>query len=313
MTCPVYPDLNFRVNHPRGRVVWDWEGDEYTKHFYPPNLRHCEFTPFSLTGEMDYAGVDLALLHTNPMLGRDSALLAAYVERFPQRLRAMAPVDEWRIRTEPDAVITQVETAINTHRLHAIKFNSTHYMTGDTPWDDGPFRPFWQAATALGVPIFFTLGTGPAAWHGSPSETEQRQGYLKELAILNRWMERYPDTLCSITHGFPYRLYFEDNRLNLPKALWAPFANPNLSLEICFPVRLGDLFDYPYQELWPTLEAMVQRIGAHRLLWGTDMPFQNRFCTYTQSRTWIENYCTFLSPSDRVQIMGATAARILGL
>ncbi|MCE2396707.1 hypothetical protein J4G02_19435, partial [Candidatus Poribacteria bacterium] len=56
------PDVRFRINHPRGRVVWNYEGEEYTKHFYPPNLRSCEFTPFSLNAEMDYADVDMALL-----------------------------------------------------------------------------------------------------------------------------------------------------------------------------------------------------------------------------------------------------------
>ena len=66
------------------------------------------------------------------------------------------------------------------------------------------------------------------------------------------------------------------------------------NLEVCFPVRLGDLFDFPYREVWPTLEAMVRNIGADHLLWGTDMPFQNRFCTYNQSRRWIEKYCEFL-------------------
>ena len=52
------PDLRFRVNKPRGRVVWNWEGREYTKYFLPPNLRNTEFTPFSLDSEMHYAGVE---------------------------------------------------------------------------------------------------------------------------------------------------------------------------------------------------------------------------------------------------------------
>ena len=78
-------------------------------------------------------------------------------------------------------------------------------------------------------------------------------------------------------------------------------------------MRLGDLFDYPYRELWPTLQEMVERIGAGRLLWGTDMPFQNRFCTYRQSRRWIEEYCEFLSAGDLAAIMGGACARVLGL
>ena len=58
---------------------------------------------------------------------------------------------------------------------------------------------------------------------------------------------------------------------------------------------------------------MVDRIGARQLLWGTDMPFQNRFCTFRQSRDWIESYCDFLSDDDLRLIMGGTAARILGI
>jgi hypothetical protein len=58
---------------------------------------------------------------------------------------------------------------------------------------------------------------------------------------------------------------------------------------------------------------MVTRIGADQLLWGTDMPFQNRFCTYRQSRDWIEKYAGFLSQEDLSKIMGGSAARILGI
>ena len=56
---------------------------------------------------------------------------------------------------------------------------------------------------------------------------------------------------------------------------------------------------------------MVEQIGADRLLWGTDMPFQNRFCTYRQSREWIERYSTFLEPGQLAALMGGTAARLL--
>ena len=308
------PDVNFRIDHARGRVVWTVDGEDYTKQFFPPNLRNVEFSPHSVIAEMDYAGVDIALIHTNPMLGRDSAYLAECVAQYPDRFRSMAPVDEWRIRGETDAVIDEVTASIDSHGLHAIKFNaSLAYMSGPEPWDDGPYRPFWAAATSLNVPVFFTLGTGPAESAWGVSIDEQRKGYLGELRTLMRWMERYPDTECSLTHGFPWRVFLDGDRITLPAAIWEPFQNPNCSLEVCFPVRVGDLFDFPYREVWPTLAAMVEKIGSGNLLWGTDMPFQNRFCTYRQSRDWIERYCDFLSKEDLDLIMGGTAARILGL
>jgi predicted TIM-barrel fold metal-dependent hydrolase len=148
---------------------------------------------------------------------------------------------------------------------------------------------------------------------GENPAADPRRGYLDELGILLRWMERYPNTVCSLTHGFPWRVFLDGARITLPEAIWDPFQNPNCNLEVCFPVRLGDLFDFPYREVWPTLEEMVDRVGADHLLWGTDMPFQNRFCTYRQSRNWIEKQCSFLSQEALSKIMGGTAARILGL
>ena len=72
--------------------------------------------------------------------------------------------------------------------------------------------------------------------------------------------------------------------------MWEPFQDSRIHLEVSFPIRIGDIFDYPYRECWPMLEALVRNIGADRLVWGTDMPFQNRFCTYRQSRDYIEKY-----------------------
>ena len=263
---------------------------------------------------MDYAGVDMALIHTNPMLTRDSAYLSDCVHQYPNRLRSMAPADEWRIIDEADAVIEELSTAITQHRLHAIKFNTRPaFLKSSEPWDDGPYRPFWQATTALSIPIFFTLGTGPSPVGRARSAEEQRRGYLDEQQVLLRWMDRYPDSICSLTHGFPWRAFLEEDRFTLPEAVWDPFGNPNCHLEICFPVRVGDLFDFPFREVWPALEISVERIGADRLLWGTDMPFQNRFCTYRQSRDWIEKYCTFLNRTDLQMVMGGTASRLLGL
>lgn len=306
------PDFDLRIDHAAGRVVWTVDGEDYTKHYYPPNLRSLEFTPDSLIGEMDYAGINATLLHTNPMLGRSSAYLAECVRRFPGRLYSMAPVDEWRIRDDTDAVIRELDTAISEHGLHAIKFNPYCYMTSPEPWDDGPYRPFWEAAVGLGVPVFFSLGLGPKGNHWGASDLAVA-GYLNELRILMRWMERYPDTVCSITHGFPYRSFLEEGRIRLPEEIWTPFENPNLNIELSFPVRIGDIFDFPYGEIVPAVEEMVGRIGAEHLLYGTDMPFQNRHCTYRQSRDLIEKYCPFLSAEERDLIMGGTAARILDL
>jgi predicted TIM-barrel fold metal-dependent hydrolase len=295
-------DVNFRVDHAHHRVVWTVDGEDYTKHYLPPNLHDTAFDAASCIAEMDYAGVDAALMHVELMLGRDVAYLADCVRRYPTRLRSMAPVDEWRIRSDPDGVIREVTAAINDFGLHAVKFSALYaYLLSPDPWDGGVYRPFWDAVTRLGVPIFFTL----------PISSNDQSAYLREQRILMRWMERYPDVTVSLTHGFPWRALREGDGFVLPDDIWQPFKNPKLHLEISLPIRIGDWWEYPYRETWPAVEQMVDRVGSRRILWGTDMPFQNRFCTYRQGRAYIEKYLAFLGAEDVAAIMGGNAERLL--
>ena len=71
----------------------------------------------------------------------------------------------------------------------------------------------------------------------------------------------------------------------------------------CSTIRTGDTR--------PILEALVENIGADRLLWGTDMPFQNRFCTYRQSRDTSSATRRSSTRTRCAALMGGTAARIL--
>ena len=81
-------------------------------------------------------------------------------------------------------------------------------------WDDNDvIRPYWEAATTLGVPVFFTPGHGPISGQGhsagfsnmypssassgaaSPTATTKaamQRGFMDEMAVLSRWLERYP-------------------------------------------------------------------------------------------------------------------------
>lgn len=166
---------------------------------------------------------------------------------------------------------------------------------------------FLDAVTRLDVPIFFTLGPAPGS-------SDPRSGFEQQSWTLRRWHDRYPGVAASVTHGYPWRDEIQDGRLVLTEGMWAPFKNCGLSLEVCLPVRIGDLFDYPYVECRPAVEAMLRHIGADRLLWGTDMPFQNRFCTYRQSRRFLERHCgDLLSDDDLRKLMGGTAAALLRL
>ncbi|MBL9214011.1 MAG: amidohydrolase family protein [Opitutaceae bacterium] len=298
---------HFRVDRVSNRFIWTVDGEDYTKQQLPPNV--IEFSPGALIAEMDYADVDWALLHTDATLSKDMAHLAACIRAYPHRLRAMGLVDEWQIPHHPDVAIAQAVDSISRHGLHALKIipEYAYRMSGSRSFNDPSWRPFWEAVIPLQVPFFFTLGARPDA-------TDPRQGFVDELWELRRWMDRYPGAAVSVTHGYPWRDFLEENRFVLPASMWEPFIDSSLCIELGFPFRIGDLFDYPYFECRPVIEAMMRHLGPDRLMWGTDMPFQNRFCTYRQSRDYLEKHCRdLLSPADLAKIMGGTAARMLRL
>jgi predicted TIM-barrel fold metal-dependent hydrolase len=272
---------------------------------YPLGLPGLGFGAPALIAEMDYCGVDVAVLNTDHTLGRNVEFLAACVRAFPERLVSMLPVEEWTVVKDPEAALLSLVRWRSEPGFRAVKFIPWYaYRHGVLErWDGPAYARFWSGIERLGLPVFFTLAPHPDA-------TDEVAGFIDELAMLGAVMERHPGLRCSLTHGFPYRALLEDGRVVVPDAMWSAFENPNLSLEVSFPVRLGDVIAYPYREVWPVVDEMCTRVGPQRLLWGSDMPFQNRFCTYRQSREWLAE---FLPHDVLAMILGGTAARVLEL
>ena len=302
-----------------GRWEWTAEGEIYTKQVYPPSIVDMAYPPERLIAEMDYAGVDWALIHRTPYQGVGNEYHGACVMRYPDRLQALAYVEEWLVATEPQESIAKVNRAINELGLHGLQFLPVHLdLYGQSgPWDAPEFLPFWDAVAALGVPVFFSLnprGTNSRAEVSSPVTADPRfKSYLEELRTLGRWMARYPDVTVVITHGFVWPMFAKEDSIELPDEFYAaaPIDSPNFHVQLLFTISLGSRWDYPMPQMRSCLKQMAQRIGADRLLYGTDMPLSMRYWTYKQTIDSIRNYCPFLSPKELDLILGGNMARIM--
>ncbi|HEV8633527.1 MAG TPA: amidohydrolase family protein [Chloroflexota bacterium] len=297
-------DAHFRAAG-NGRFEWTAGGEDYVKQYLPPSIADMQYPPDRLVAEMDYAGVDRALLHRTPYLGVGNEFVADCVRRFPDRLLGLAHVEEWLVRVDPAGAVGKVERAVRQQGLSGLQFLPPQLnLYGQTePWDGAGFRPFWDGIADLRIPVFFSL---------KERRDPPRESYLDELRTLLRWMERYPDVIVVLTHGLNWRLFVDGAGIRLPEEVWAPFANPNAHLQLLFPIALGGVWDYPLPQARPVVEACVRRVGAHRLMWGTDMPIVLRFWTYRQNIDFIRRYCDFLGPAEMDGILGDTATRLLG-
>ena len=100
-----------------------------------------------LIAEMDYAGVDWALNHVDMSLDKGNDYFAAAVHAYPDRLRSMISIEEWRIASEPDAVLREIADAIASG-LHAVKVmpEYAYKMSREAGFDEPSWRPFWMAS-----------------------------------------------------------------------------------------------------------------------------------------------------------------------
>jgi predicted TIM-barrel fold metal-dependent hydrolase len=80
-----------------------------------------------------------------------------------------------------------------------------------------------------------------------------------------------------------------------------------------FPITWGGVWEYPYPEAQALISQMRGLFGASKLVWGSDMPNVERFCTYRQCVDYVRKHCSFLSASEKDAVMGGNAAQLLVL
>ena len=304
-------EANFRATR-FGRFEWTVDGEDYVKQYMPPQVKDMEFTANDLIAEMDYAGVDRALLHRTPYLGIGNKLAANAVKAYPDRIQALAHVPEWTIASNLDRAISDLDRAIDDLGLHGLQFLPDHLqLYGQSPdWDAGPLTPWWDHFASLGVPLFVTPGFTSLAHADSGSGMD-----MSEFETITRFAERYPSVQIVLTHGLSWRSFADENGIHVPSEAYdaLPVDNPNFSVQLLFAIFFGGMYDYPMPQIRPALEQAVERMGADRLMWGTDIPMVMRFQTYRQSLDSLRLNLDFLDQNDIDLICGENTARLMGL
>ena len=294
-------DVGFRAGE-QGRFVWTVDGDDHYLQYLPPALSGLASPPELMAAQMDYVGIDRAVIQTGHSYGRLNRYLADAVRKFPDRFWALAMVDEWR--TDHPSQIRALDRAVNELGLHALWFMSGNLrLHGRTEMlDDSAFSPFWDHVRDLGIPVYWFVN--PAAPGHEP--------YLAELAAFGRWAQRYPEIPAMFTHGLPLSRFTVDGVVSIPAEAWRALEAPNVMVEVLFPIAHGAEWEYPYVEARPIIREYYERLGPDRLAWGSDMPNVERHCTYRQSLDYLRRYCGFIPADHMARICGDNVARLFG-
>src|SRR5712691_502839 len=170
--------------------------------------------------------------------------------------------------------------------------------------DHAAFAPFWDKIASFGLPVFVELSATPHY---------DRASYIGNLMAFDRVVERHGALRFVLVMGPPVTHFARAGQWDFPPEVLAAYRRENLLIEIMFPITWGGIWDYPYPEAQDLIRHMRDLFGASRLVWGSDMPNVERFCTYRQSLDYVRRHCAFLSAAEKDAVLGGNVAELFGL
>ena len=297
------PDVDFRIGR-FGRIEFTVAGEEYYIQWMSPNLWDLSTSAELLVAQMDYVGVERAVLQHDRIYGHLDGFLSDSVRKFPGRFVALAQVEEWRAGA-PD----QVERL--RRQVLELGFRGLYFSTGgffhddfSSTVNDPDLQPLWEAVGELGIPIH---------WYAGELRSNTQEAYLRELDDLLTWTRNHPGIPCVLTHGLNHISNLKDQpgRYDTPRQAIDLLARPEWHVELMLHLMNADHEFPPYNpELQQVMRDLGDSIGVESLVWGSDMPACERTVTYRQSMTLFESRCPFLSEGDRTAILGGNLSRL---
>ena len=297
------PDVDFRIGR-FGRIEFTVAGEDYYIQWMPPSLWDLSTSPELMVAQMDYVGVQRAVLQHDRIYGRLDRYLSDCVRRFPGRFVALAQVDEWCAgETE------QVERL--QQQVRELGFSGLYFSTGgffhndfSSSINDAELEPLWEAVGELAIPIH---------WYAGELRSDKNEGYLRELVDLLTWTRNHPGIPCVLTHGLNHISNLKDRpgRFETPQEAIDLLQRPEWHVELMLHLMNSDYEFPPYNpELHKLIHHLIDAFGVETLVWGSDMPACERTVTYQQSMLLFRTQCDFLSDDDRAAIMGGNLARL---
>jgi len=295
-------DVDFRVGR-FGQLAFTFEGEDYYVQYMPAGMQELVCPPEMMLAQMTLAGVDHCVLQAGGGYGAMNDYNAFAQHQYPAKFSGLLNVDE-AIADHGD-VLAEATRAVDVLGLKGVYYAqdfSRHGYARNV--DDPAFEAFWETIVERRLPVFIELSSTP---------TYDRAGYVTNLRALDALLLRYRDHPFVLVMGPPVGYFAGSGAWEFPPDVLAVYCRENLLIEVMFPITWGGRWDYPYPEAQALVRGMRDVFGATKLVWGSDMPNVERFCTYRQCVDYVRRHCTFLSASEKDAILGVNIARLMGI
>lgn len=266
--------------------VAPWQGDEESR--------------LALTSElslaaMDAIGVDTAIIAP----GRHGPAFAEFgAVHYPDRFARVMMIGD---PADPD-LDHRVAQGLQQPDVVALRTVVVDYL-GDRGAEDllaGMYEPLFAAVERHGAPLFLL-----AAGHPQALEAAAAAHPGLTLIVDHFGLRQYPP------------LSMDPDPWEKLPGLLALARYPNVAVKFCG-AQLLSREPYPHRDVWPQLHRVIEAFGPERLMWASDF---TRLRMVPDGEPWASLYShalnllrdtTELSASDKEQLLGGTATRLIG-
>ena len=266
----------------------------------PPYGEKTVFTAEMMLTNMDWAGVDKAVLLQGPFYGECNRYVLDALTRYPSRLIGAAYLDAWG-----EASREAFEQIMKASRFRALKLECSE-ATGlcsihpGARLDAPDIAWLWTEIERAGLVLVLDLGAvGSRSYQTSAVRTIAEKHPDLRIVIAHLGQPR-PTAEADTGH---WHLWEEQIDLGLLPNVW--FDNAAL------PAYLADE-GYPYPSAERYMRLVLERIGPAKVMWGTDQPGLLAHANYPQLLELAALHTPFLSVRDRAMFLGGNALHVYG-
>jgi aminocarboxymuconate-semialdehyde decarboxylase len=269
---------------------------------------------------MDSQAIDMEVLSINPFwYDRERDLAGQIVKIQNEKLAELCASKPDRFGAfasltlqAPDLAVQELETAVKKQGLKGAAIGG---VVNGVEFSDPKFHPVWAKAEELGVPLFIHPQGVPElskrlsgnGWLGNtianPLETTIALSHL----IFEGTLDRFPGLKVIAAHGGGYLASYAD-RSDHACLVGPKGCNPDIKLKKAPTEYLKQIY---FDSLIFTPEAirhLVAQVGASQIVLGSDYPYPWQLQPVDHIFA-----CTSLSDDERANILGHTAAKLIGV
>ncbi len=266
----------------------------------PPLGDGLAHSPEQVLANLDWAGVEKAVLLQGPFYGECNPYVLDALEQYPDRLVGAAYFDPWMAGSRQTLDSTLSAPGYCAVKLECSVPSGLCGIHPEARLDSPDLDWLWQELEKLGLILVLDLG-------GIGSRSYQTEA-VRKIAV------RQPKLKIVVAHlGQPrpeaeaepelWKLWEEQVDLGLLPNVWFDCASL-----VAFVSEEG----YPFPSAARYLRLGVERIGAHKVMWGTDQPGTLLHATYRQYVELAKLHTAFLSSRDQALVLGENAIHVYG-